>query len=505
MSPTDTTVEHQLLQVPLDQIAPHPRNPRRTVTQIGELAASIEQVGILEPLIVAHWPQQLRQPKNAGDFLLIAGARRLKAAQKAGLDTVPVLVRADLTSLAEQITAMLQENLHRADLSPVEESDSYQGLLDLDLSRADIAARVARPKKVVSERLRLQRLPERVRQDVHTHQVTLTDALALAEFADAPEVMASLVEVLGTSMWRFRLEDQQRARKRQRAQEAEERQARKAGITILDAYPEADDEDALDDEDLATWPYADLDDLYTNEQVDAFVQEHGDDGWPQAVIEDHARSCDGHAAVKRGDGVGLDYVCTTPAAHADAYAAARASSASGSTGTEGVRPPAKKREETPAQKAAREAFEQLTVAATVRRAHVRESLDTFTEEQAREVIKARLLHQLTYPSDVEREFLGLDRSGDGDAVAERARHLARTLSLPGLILLDHAIDSAHIENWLRSPDQWVSKWDTRVRDWQRFLDDVLGYQWSDVEREHLPKDFFDTPADDESDDEGQAS
>lgn len=113
------------------EIKEHPDNPRQVVTADEELVDSVRAVGVLEPLVVAppHSGIPARSMHGA-TWVLIAGHRRLAAAKAAGLDTVPAIARTDLTSRAAQVEAMLVENLHRADLTPVEEGDAYQLLLD---------------------------------------------------------------------------------------------------------------------------------------------------------------------------------------------------------------------------------------------------------------------------------------------------------------------------------------------------------------------------------------
>jgi len=110
-----------LREVPVERLRPNPRQPRRTFEEepLASLTASVAALGVLQPLLV--------RARGDGDYELIAGERRWRAAQRAGLATVPVLVRDadDLSSLEQAVV----ENLHRADLNPLEEAAAYAQLL----------------------------------------------------------------------------------------------------------------------------------------------------------------------------------------------------------------------------------------------------------------------------------------------------------------------------------------------------------------------------------------
>jgi ParB family chromosome partitioning protein len=139
-------------ELPPTAIRPNTRQPRRTFPEAGihELAASIREVGILQPLVVRT---------TEGGFELIAGERRLRAAQEAGLDRVPVLIRqADEN---ESVELALVENLQREDLNPLETAAAYQALMEgFGLSKEQLALRLGKSRAAVTNTLRLARLPE---------------------------------------------------------------------------------------------------------------------------------------------------------------------------------------------------------------------------------------------------------------------------------------------------------------------------------------------------------
>jgi len=209
---TTPTAAPELRTLDLGDLVEHPKNVRRDVGDVTELAASIEEQGILEPLIVAPNNLDPRTGLHDGTFVVIAGHRRLAAARVARLDEAPCIVRHDLTTDADIITAMLVENGHRADLTPVEEAAAYQQLLDLGATATQVAKRTGRSKATVAGRLNLMRLPEGTREKIHHRQITLEDAAALAEFADSRDTLARLEMVAGTSNFRWELERARRTR-----------------------------------------------------------------------------------------------------------------------------------------------------------------------------------------------------------------------------------------------------------------------------------------------------
>lgn len=236
---TAPTVDVRYERVPLASIKAHPDNPRVDVGDVTDLAASILSVGLLEPLVVAprHDGVTARQMGKA-THLLIAGHRRLAAAKKAKLLDVPVLVRDDLTTRASQIEAMLVENLQRTDLTPVEEADAYQLVMDLDgLTQKALAAKVGQPVTRIRDRLKLAKIGEAGRAALQAHQVTIEQALAIAEFDDDPKTQKAIVKAVGTDSFRF--EVNRATAERARARELQERLDRlaAAGVTVLDDKP----------------------------------------------------------------------------------------------------------------------------------------------------------------------------------------------------------------------------------------------------------------------------
>ncbi|HEY0129625.1 MAG TPA: ParB/RepB/Spo0J family partition protein, partial [Rubrobacteraceae bacterium] len=158
-------------ELPTTAIRPNTRQPRRSFPEAGikELAASIREVGILQPLVVRS---------TADGFELIAGERRLRAAREAELDRVPVLIRQ--AGENESMELALVENLQREDLNPLETAAAYQALMEgFGLSKEQLANRLGKSRAAVSNTLRLAQLPERIRALLEEGKLTEGHARAL--------------------------------------------------------------------------------------------------------------------------------------------------------------------------------------------------------------------------------------------------------------------------------------------------------------------------------------
>ena len=158
-------------ELPTSAIRPNTRQPRRSFPEAGiqELAASIRELGILQPLVVRS---------TESGFELIAGGRRLRAAKEAGLDRVPVLIRQ--AGENESMELALVENLQREDLNPLETAAAYQALMEgFGLSKEQLANRLGKSRAAVTNTLRLAHLPERIRVLLEEGKLTEGHARAL--------------------------------------------------------------------------------------------------------------------------------------------------------------------------------------------------------------------------------------------------------------------------------------------------------------------------------------
>ena len=157
-----------LREVPIGSIKPNPRQPRVNFDEdtMSSLAASIKELGVLQPVLVRQIGGEA-----ADDFELIAGERRWRAARRAGLQTIPVLVQtSDETRSLEQA---LVENLHRQDLNVLEEAAAYQQLIEeFGYTHDQVATRVGKSRTAVTNTLRLLQLPAGVQRLLAEGQIT---------------------------------------------------------------------------------------------------------------------------------------------------------------------------------------------------------------------------------------------------------------------------------------------------------------------------------------------
>ncbi|MFW5940944.1 MAG: ParB/RepB/Spo0J family partition protein [Chloroflexota bacterium] len=161
-----------LRTVALEAIAPNPHQPRSHMDEdaLDELAASIEEHGLIQPLIV--------NDNGDGQYTLIAGERRWRAAQRAGLEQAPVVVKE--ASPQDMLELALIENIQRADLNPLEEAAAYRQLIEeFGLTQAQVAKRVGKSRPAVANTVRLLELPDRVQEAVVNGEISGGHARAL--------------------------------------------------------------------------------------------------------------------------------------------------------------------------------------------------------------------------------------------------------------------------------------------------------------------------------------
>jgi ParB family chromosome partitioning protein len=178
-----------VVEAPLGNIRPNPRQPRTTIDpgSLEELAASIREHGIIQPLIVSR-------DESGEGYTLVAGERRWQAARQAGLTTVPVLVRQ--AGDGQLLELALVENIQRADLNALEEAHAFQHMVEeFGLSHEQIAARVGRSRAAVTNTLRLLKLAPAAQQALLDGTITEGHARALLGL-DSPEAQEAALKVV---------------------------------------------------------------------------------------------------------------------------------------------------------------------------------------------------------------------------------------------------------------------------------------------------------------------
>ena len=201
----ETSVDHELIPVPgasfaeiaIDQIVPNTKQPREVFDEddLKELSASIKEVGVLQPVVVRSIPatgrseklQEFLAEKPDARYELIMGERRLRASELAGETTIPAIIRE--TEDGDLLRDALLENLHRAQLNPLEEASAYQQLMaDFGATQEELAKRIARSRPQIANTLRLLKLPPSVQKKVAAQVITAGHARALLSLSTAEEM-----------------------------------------------------------------------------------------------------------------------------------------------------------------------------------------------------------------------------------------------------------------------------------------------------------------------------
>ena len=231
--PRSDKVEDGLREIPPDLIQPNARQPRRTFDQarLAELAESIRTRGVLQPIVV--------RPLAGGSFELVAGERRLRAAQMVELETIPALVRD--TDDWERLDLALAENMARVDLNPIEEARACAMLVDdLGLTKQEVGRRVGRSRVAISNLIRLLELPEEALELIESGALTEGHGRALLLCKDHA-ARRSLAHEARDGAWSVR-ETERRAREAEGQPEPEpKRFTREIHPDLAEALAAAED------------------------------------------------------------------------------------------------------------------------------------------------------------------------------------------------------------------------------------------------------------------------
>ena len=182
-------------EVPVAEIRPNPKQPRTVFDEdaLAELVASITEVGLLQPVVV--------RPLDGGGYELVMGERRLRATQQAGLATIPAIIRR--TEDADLLRDALLENLHRAQLNPLEEAAAYQQMMsDFSCTQEELSVRIKRSRPQISNTIRLLQLPAPVQRRVAAGVLSAGHARAILMLPDAEamEHLATRIVAEGLSV-----------------------------------------------------------------------------------------------------------------------------------------------------------------------------------------------------------------------------------------------------------------------------------------------------------------
>jgi len=222
----------RVAEISITSIRPNPYQPRRDFSEkaLDELAASIEQLGIIQPVTV--------RALGDGQFEIISGERRLRAARRAGLKRIPAFVRE--ADSEEMLEMAIVENVQREELNPVEIALGYQRLIEeCDLTQAQVAERVGKNRATVSNFLRLLRLPPRAQAALRDGRVSVGHARALITIEDENDKIAVLEHILNKDLSVRQVEDRVRRLREPAPEPKETKKDPEDGAS--DAQPSADE------------------------------------------------------------------------------------------------------------------------------------------------------------------------------------------------------------------------------------------------------------------------
>ncbi|MEA5454492.1 ParB/RepB/Spo0J family partition protein [Sinomonas sp. JGH33] len=435
--------------IELARLEEHPKNPRKDLGDLAELAMSIQAKGIEQALTVVP------KPGHRTKYLVLGGHRRRAAAKLAKLRMVPCMIRDDLTTEAAQIEFMLVENVHRRDLTVLEEAEAVQGLFDLGLDEATIAENIGRSRELVRGRAKIARLGDKAKAKLEDRTLTIEQALVLTEFEGDEAIIARLIEVAGDHWnWKHAVENHRTAREVQAKIPKTVAALRKAGAELLESRP--DWEEMRDQRLVSTGDWN--------------ARKHFED-W---TVEQHIAA--GHkAVVDRQSGGNVNWIAPRPTEWDEAE------------------------KETPEQAAAKEAEDRivagLEVAAHVRDEFVREAVLS-PPATLKAWAKGRDVDELMKilvedPNPFALAVLGIESGSDSRKVLRE-----KLCGLPdeALAVLRHIARFGRQEKQLRGEVSYGSRldgWGTGIysgdysKKWRETLENVLGYVWSDIEKEAL--------------------
>ena len=187
------------VEVPIESIVPNPWQPRKSVSEesLQELAASIREHGLIQPLIVTRIASD--PLVDSAEYQIIAGERRWQAAKLAGLSSLPVIIK-DVTP-QEMLELALVENIQRADLNPLEEAAAYRQLMDeFGLTQEQVAERVGKSRVAVANAVRLLRLPDAVKSKVISQEISEGHARALLTLEHEAQQLQALKTILSKEL-----------------------------------------------------------------------------------------------------------------------------------------------------------------------------------------------------------------------------------------------------------------------------------------------------------------
>lgn len=416
-----------LQELHIDQLAVHPKNVRRDVGNVVELANSITEQGILQPLVIAPYIVD-QDYGEVSKYVIIAGHRRHAAAKLANVDSLPCVVREDLDTEPKQLVAMLVENTQRTDLTVTEEANAYQALLEFPgYNIKAVAKATGRSQSLVRSRVALTKLSDDAKGKIEDRTLNIEQALVLVDFTDDEAATQRLLKVADKpNDWAFALA--QESKKKEWLENLPRLTAKLqgAGVEIVER-PKG-----------PTWQWTDWRVAYTEMTVAEAVA----DGW-SAVCDETLPEITW--LKKRPQNVHVV--------------------------------PERTPEEIAAQVRVSEINRGLTVATEVRTAFLQNAIQKPAADKTLDmlvdyVLERHNLGDLAKWLDIDHEEI--DEQEVVDAIGK--------LNIPQLITLMH-VDHSEREMHMSELSGWSNAqgyWSTKT--WREKLGSVYGYQWTEAEQ-----------------------
>jgi ParB family chromosome partitioning protein len=221
----DISEDDKVIQIPLNKLRPNPYQPRKNFDQnaLQELAASIREHGIIQPIIVRNVLK---------DYEIIAGERRFRASQLCGLETIPAVVRSYTDEQVMEIA--LIENVQREDLNPIEIAAAYQNIMnELAITQEELSVKVGKSRSYIANFLRLLQLPDKIKEYVSRGTLTMGHAKSIVSIKDE-KVKMGLADQTIYNQWSVRqLEEEVQKLETSKPKEKKKKKVEKKDIYVV--------------------------------------------------------------------------------------------------------------------------------------------------------------------------------------------------------------------------------------------------------------------------------
>jgi ParB family chromosome partitioning protein len=201
MPENNPPIQGPVFLIEVDKISPNPQQPRRDFdeTALQELAASMREFGILQPIVVTKL-EEVRESGTEVKYILIAGERRWRAAQLIGMERVPAIIKS-VNLAKDRLELAIIENVQRENLSPIESARAYARLQDeFGLTQREIASRMGKSREVIANTIRLLSLPTQVQEAISKNQISESQGRLLLTVSDLAQQQKLFEDLLHSSM-----------------------------------------------------------------------------------------------------------------------------------------------------------------------------------------------------------------------------------------------------------------------------------------------------------------